>query len=404
MGCVVGCSHATPAPSPMVVQPERVPTEVAPAESIVTEAQSSGHPRVFELLESEVAGSFTGARLLRVDDDFDDGRAVVEGPGFTLSVRYYANEERDRASFRDDEAFHAVRFLRELAAAGVDLEATGQRLATRDGPLLCERDWETDREFRCWVSAEPELEQATLEHPRLLVRPSLREPAPPLPQRSQPGGTRVDPPRLLEVLARHVRLQVVGHRLAADRHALLVTVHDGAGIGAALCIASGNMLRCASTTVERLGGIVADGPDHWLLTGYSSFGNHRSGESLLIAIGLDGEAANVDILAVGGVSGFGGGCVAHSGYCVEFDAWVTTPRLVAEQCLERRHEEGWSATHVRVGDLWIDEVVRPREGGPCVERFSFGVNGFERSECGPPPETPSCASEEPFVREPFVRD
>ena len=369
-----------------------------PAEEPFEPTPSRGHPRLLEALEPRVAEALPDSRLVRVGEELDRGHGVVEGPGYTLTFEYRANPARERVWVRKPEVFEAVRYLRALAAAGVDLQRTRRRLASEQGPLTCWDEGAVETDVKCVVSPEPTTPPTTLEQPDYLEPPSRRSPT--SAWVSPRTGSPVEVPAIAAVTARHPDFEVQGLPLDADHRALLVTKFEGPRVGAALCILESGHLQCAPTAIESLTGVLAMETDRWLLLGNSGFGNGAgTRERLLISLALTGVAPTIDILGIGAISVAGGACERRN--CARIDAWPITANLVADGCVERRFEGRWSATHDRRDDRWIDEEITPREGGPCVDRFSYDHEGFERSECGPPSPTPACAPQEPQVREPI---
>lgn len=386
---LLGCSATLVAPPPAEPSPP-AEAEAAPAEP---NAPRDELAEVRQAIAARVAEERLGATEIRVGGALGEGRAEVEGPDFTLAFSYWVRPD-GTVFMRDGHALEAVRFLKDLAGAGVSLEATGQRLATEAGPLACRLGRRAEETYECQQLPEPEAMTPGLDRPDYLVPPSQR--ARPRPQRravQRPTGPVVDVPEITDALAGHPDFEVEGVRLDEEHRALLVTTYEGPRIGAALCVTHRGRLHCTATELDGLQGLVSAADDYWLMLADSGYGTNRSRETLLVTLALEGTIPSLHTLGMGAMSGYGEACPNGSGYCVLVRASSILTRLVADGCIERIHEGEWRATHQRGGDRWVDEVVTPREAGPCVERWSYGAEGFERTGCGPPSTTPTCPDE-----------
>jgi hypothetical protein len=196
----------------------------------------------------------------------------------------------------------------------------------------------------------------------------------------------------------HVELWIDGASLAAGTRALWVGSNEyGPPVGILFCIATEGrdpLLDCVTSAIDDLEGVVSASADTWLLVANSSYGNSRDASRRLVAFTRRPDGLRLDALDLGGLAGDGAACERHPGYCVETTANVVSARLLTPNCIERTPLTHWRATHVRMGDRWIDEVIDRDE--PCADRFDLVDGRFARSECGPARTLPVCA--EPDLR------
>ena len=186
-------------------------------------------------------------------------------------------------------------------------------------------------------------------------------------------------------------LRLRGLPLDDDHRALTVQHFDGETTGAIVCVLD-RALRCAESSLTAVARVVRPTAQGWLVSAHQS--GMRWGTAYLTHLEVQGDTLSIDSLEVGGVDGYGEGCEPpHDGYCVWMSGRAMPTTFVTGDCVERRQQETWKATHVGIGDLWIDEVVTPREGGPCIERFRIST-GLTPAECGPPSPTPLCPVED----------
>jgi hypothetical protein len=74
-------------------------------------------------------------------------------------------------------------------------------------------------------------------------------------------------------------------------------------------------------------------------------------------------------------------------------AAIRNARLVSPTCVEWNSGRTWAATHVRLGDRWIDETSAPADPR-CTVFHEAREGSFTRADCGGTFERAVCSEDD----------
>lgn len=182
----------------------------------------------------------------------------------------------------------------------------------------------------------------------------------------------------------------VSARLDAATLLGLVVLGDG-GVGGLVCLAAPERVECTRSELTSLES-ASPTTGGWLVTGRGTGSGGRGGTRVVGVLGSSDDGLMHQTLGLGGSSGMGEACSDHEGYCVWLSGVAHAARMLTPSCLERRPGASWSATHVRVGDEWLDEMIR--DAPDCVTTFRVHVGRFVDEPCGPEAAARRCADDD----------
>ena len=382
---LVGCAPAGPnaSVSPAVESPRQEPDALP--EHRVDESPMAD-------LTAIASRTAPGAQVVMISREAGRDWATIRWRSVRLRIEYV---ERRGVEVNAHRALEAASFLEELAGAGVVLARTSASLFTERGEALaCGADYDdaddgTDApRYACRAPATRAADESPAEvslAPLDYMRPPSRRSRGPDVRRPPGRSTRGAPLssaaalRVAEVYRRHPDLELSGVVLDGTHHALLVTEELGlARLGVLICVAASGVVDCAPTDLDLVeGGLATSSP------GWRVVARNVDGARSLVALTRVEGGLVVDALQLGGVDAEGYPCEERPGRCVGVRGTHRDARLLSATCVELGPATQWSATHVRIGDRWVDELIEP--GPDCVERHLLREGRFERSDCGPAP-------------------
>ena len=380
-----GCVAGGPAPAVHAASATPSPTRAPEVSESADPADSLRESAVAILPDARLTARTPGAH----------GSATLEWRSLRLRIPLRANAGE---ALPPSAVFEAAAFLQELADAGAVLSRTsGRSLATEaDGAIECSDDEESDEPRVVCGSVQPargteRTAEVDLDPPAWMLPPSQRArprttglPRPRRARRRALSSPTVD--RIAGLLAHHSELRVAGFPLDEAHRLLLVTSLEVTDMptGVLLCVAdrvsAASRLDCTVSDIESLEGVVTRIDEGWLVVAGRTGGSPRDATRLLVSVLREGDGVLVDALELGGVSGDGEECEGYEGYCVYVRGVAHRARLLSSDCVERGPAQGWAATHVRIGDRWVDETLEPTPR--CVDRFALRNGRFERAQCG----------------------
>ncbi len=358
-------------------------------------------------LEEQVREELDGAQVTIVEAPTDRqplGTAAIVWEGLRLRVGY--RQYGEGQTLDRSETLEAARFLRELAEAGVVLDQTGRYFATaQDGVVDCAVSYDTGvgQCRRAPPSVRPPPGPLDLTPPAALVPPSQRRRSRRVraraSRRTRPGAVLTTPTvqRIAAVLAAHDTFALRGFALDTTHRLLLVTFADLEIEGMLVCVSDSDRptLECVNSPIDSIASVAPTPDGGWLVVGETSWGNQRDLGRLLVSLLVTDEGLVSSGLTLGGMAGNGESCEGHPGYCVWVEAAAHEARLLSPTCIGWRSGSAWTATHVRVGDRWIDENVTPAVPN-CSAHFEVSGGRFSPSTCGGAVTGTPCSEDESF--------
>ena len=226
--------------------------------------------------------------------------------------------------------------------------------------LLRRLEQQGRRPFSLTTRPPPPID-ALLEPPAWTLPPSQRSPAASAAEAASAARLHTVEPGPGLATDRSGRIEAI----ALDpQHHLLLLSQLGEWDERALClVTSEHAVTCAPTDLDGLAGVAsAPGPGQWLVVARSQGDGGPSGLQVLALVSETADGLTNDLLPIGGVDGSGEACEDHSSYCTWLSGWSSHVTFRSSSCLTLRPGPRWAATHVRAGDLWLDERIS--EPGP----------------------------------------